>query len=188
MALTATTRSRGFLNLPLADVYQLIEPGPVVLLATSHRGRANVMTMTWHMMVEFTPPQIACIVSNRNHSFRALRATGECVIGIPDASMAKTVVAIGNRSGRDGDKIAALGIATLPGTRVAAPLLADCFANLECRVVETRLVNRFNLFVLQVVKAWTRGAPTRRPKTLHHQGWGRFAIDGETIRLPSGKP
>lgn len=173
-------------DLPLDNVYQLIEPGPVVLLATAHRGRANVMTMSWHMMVEFTPPQLACIVSNRNHSFRALRATGECVIAIPDAAMAKTVVAIGNRSGRDGDKIAALGLATLPASRVAAPLLPACFANLECRVVETRLVNRFNLFVLQVVKAWTRGGRAR-PKTLHHQGWGRFVLDGETIRLPSDK-
>ena len=174
-------------SLPLSKVYQLIEPGPVVLLATARRKRNNVMTMSWHMMVEFTPPQIACIVSSRNHSFRALRATGECVIAIPDASMAKTVVAIGNRSGRDGDKIAALGIPTLPGTRVAAPLLPECFANLECRVVETRLVNRYNLFVLEVVKAWMRGTPGTRPATLHHQGWGRFVTDGATIRLPSDK-
>ena len=63
----------------LDKVYQLIEPGPVVLLATSQRGRPNVMTMSWHMMVEFTPPQIACIVSNRNHSFTALRRTKETV-------------------------------------------------------------------------------------------------------------
>ena len=60
-------------TLALAQVYQLIEPGPVVLLTTSHRGIPNVMAMSWHMMVEFTPPQIACIVSNRNHSFKALR-------------------------------------------------------------------------------------------------------------------
>jgi flavin reductase (DIM6/NTAB) family NADH-FMN oxidoreductase RutF len=173
-------------ELPLADVYRLIEPGPVVLLSTSHRGRPNVMTMSWHMMVEFTPPQLACIVSNRNHSFRALRATRECVVAIPDASMAKQVVAIGNRSGRDGDKIAALGIATLPAKRVSAPLLADCFANLECRVIDTRLVNAHCLFILQVVQAWRRGR-TRFPKTLHHQGWGRFVTDGETIRLPSDK-
>jgi len=35
---------------PLSQVYQLIEPGPVVLLTTAHKGRANVMTMSWHMM------------------------------------------------------------------------------------------------------------------------------------------
>ena len=73
-------------DLPLAKVYQLLEPGPVVLLTTARRGRANIMTMSWHMMVEFEPPLIACVVSNADHSFAALRATGECVIAVPSPS------------------------------------------------------------------------------------------------------
>jgi flavin reductase (DIM6/NTAB) family NADH-FMN oxidoreductase RutF len=60
-------------TLSLSKVYQLLEPGPVVLLTTARRGRANVMTMSWHMMIEFEPPQIACVVSNANHSFAALQ-------------------------------------------------------------------------------------------------------------------
>lgn len=170
----------------LDKVYQLIEPGPVVLLTTSHRGVPNVMAMSWHMMVEFTPPQIACIVSNRNHSFKALRRSKECVIAIPPADDAKMVVAIGNRSGADGDKFAALGIATKPASQVAAPLLPDCFANLECRVVDTRMVNAYCMFILEVVQAWID--PDRQDaKTIHHQGWGKFAVDGRTIRLASDK-
>ncbi len=173
-------------SFPLDRAYQLIEPGPVVLLATSHRGVPNVMAMSWHMMVEFTPPQIACIVSNRNHSFQALRRTKECVIAIPPAEFAETVVAIGNCSGADTDKFATLGIATRPARQVAAPLLPDCFANLECRVADTRMVNAYCMFVLEVVHAWID--PQRRDaRTIHHQGWGRFAVDGRTIRLPSGK-
>ena len=46
-------------DLPLSDVYQVLEPGPVVLLTTARKGVANVMTMSWHMMVEFTPPLVA---------------------------------------------------------------------------------------------------------------------------------
>jgi len=57
--------------LPLSKVYQLLKPGPVVLLTTVRRGVPNVMTMSWHMMVEFEPPQIACVVSNANYSFAA---------------------------------------------------------------------------------------------------------------------
>ena len=59
----------------LSKVYQLLEPGPVVLLTTARAGRANVMTMSWHMMVEFEPPLVACVVSEANHSHAALRAT-----------------------------------------------------------------------------------------------------------------
>nr|WP_280845301.1 flavin reductase family protein [Neoroseomonas nitratireducens] len=171
---------------PLDRTYQLIEPGPVVLLATSHRGIPNVMAMSWHMMVEFTPPQIACIVSNRNHSFMALKRTKECVIAIPPAAMAKTVVGIGSCSGAEVDKVARFRLATRAARHVAAPLLPACIANLECRVVDTRMVSAYGMFVLEVVHAWTNPA-LRGAKTIHHQGWGTFALDGRVIRLPSGK-
>lgn len=173
-------------DLPLAKVYQLLEPGPVVLLTTRHNGRANVMTMSWHMMVEFEPPLVACVVSEADHSFAALRATGECVIAIPAVKLAAKVVKVGNCSGRDTDKFAAIGLTPLPASRVAPPLVAECFANLECRVADTRLVNKYNLFVLEVVKAWT-DPRQKNPKTIHHKGYGTFAVDGRTIRLKSDK-
>jgi len=134
--------------LPLAKVYQLIEPGPVVLLTTAHKGRANVMTMSWHTMLEFEPPLIACVVSSANHSFAALRATGECVIAIPARKLAAKVVKIGNTSGRDGDKFRAVGLEPVAAEQVAPPLIAECFANLECKVTDTRMVQKYNLFVL----------------------------------------
>lgn len=173
--------------LPLPEVYQLLEPGPVVLLTTAHRGQSNVMTMSWHMMVEFTPPLLACIVSTGDFSFTALRATKQCVIAIPAVELAPKVVEIGNCSGRDVDKFATLGLTQLPATLVTPPLVAECFANLECTVVETRLVNKYNLFVLQVVAAWTDPAQNH-PRTIHHHGYGRFVVDGETIMLPSRMP
>ena len=96
--------------LPLSKVYQLLEPGPVVLLTTAIGGRANVMTMSWHMMVEFTPPLIACVVSNADYSFAALRKARECVIAIPAVALTDKVVQIGNCSGRDVDKFALVGL------------------------------------------------------------------------------
>jgi flavin reductase (DIM6/NTAB) family NADH-FMN oxidoreductase RutF len=169
---------------PLSKVYTLIEPGPVVLLTTARRGRANVMTMSWHMMVEFEPPIVACVVSEANHSHSALRATKECVIAIPARKLARQVVAVGNVSGRDVDKFRTIGLTPVPASRVGPPLVAECFANLECRVVDTRFVRRYGLFVLQVVKAWVDPAQ-RQPKTIHHQGFGTFVVDGPRIRLPS---
>ena len=172
---------------PLAKVYQLLEPGPVVLLTTSRKGRANVMVMSWHMMVEFEPPLVACVVSDANYSFAALRATKECVIAIPAVELAEKVVQVGNCSGGDMNKFEAVGLTAVPGGVVEAPLVAECFANLECRVVDTRLVNKYCLFVLEVVKAWID--PTQKePRTLHHRGFGTFAVDGEIIKLKSSKP
>jgi flavin reductase (DIM6/NTAB) family NADH-FMN oxidoreductase RutF len=126
------------LTLPLSQVYRLLEPGPVVLLTTSHKGRANVMGMSWHMMVEFEPPLIACVVSEADFSFVALRETKECVIAIPAAQLAPMVVQIGNCSGRNVQKFARFGLTSLSAECVAPPLIAECFANLECKVVDTR--------------------------------------------------
>lgn len=174
-------------DLPLGKVYQLIEPGPVVLLTTAHMGRANVMTMSWHMMMDFEPPLIGCVVSSANHSFAALRATRECVIAIPAVAMANIVVAIGNCSGRDGDKLARLNVERAPAEQVSAPLIPACFANLECRVADTGMATRHNLFVLEVVKAWI-DPKQKKPRTIHHQGYGKFVVDGETIKLKSKMP
>jgi len=138
-------------------------------------------------MVEFEPPLVACVVSDANHSFAALRATKQCVIAVPGLELAPQVVAVGNYSGRDGNKFEKFGLTPAPAERVAAPLIAECFANLECKVADTRLVNRYNLFVLEVLKAWTD--PTQKnAKTIHHRGYGTFAVDGEIVKLRSRKP
>jgi flavin reductase (DIM6/NTAB) family NADH-FMN oxidoreductase RutF len=177
----STTRRRA---LPLSRVYRLLEPGPVVLVTTARRGRANVMTMSWQTMLEFEPPLVGCVVSNRNYSFAALRATKECVIAIPDARLAPKVVACGNTSGRDVDKFDAFGLTPVAASCVGAPLVAECFANLECRVIDTRMVAKYSFFVLEVVRAWIR-PDAAAPRTLHHRGRGEFAVDGRTLKLPS---
>jgi flavin reductase (DIM6/NTAB) family NADH-FMN oxidoreductase RutF len=171
-------------NLPLSRVYRQLEPGPVTLVATAHRGRANVMTMSWQTMLDFEPPLLAAVISAGNCSFAALRETGECVIAVPPAKLAKQVVGIGNCHGDEVDKFARFKLATKSARLVAAQLIEGCIANLECRVVDTKMVARYNLFVLEVAKAWHEPALRDAP-TLHHRGHGRFALDGRTLKLPS---
>jgi flavin reductase (DIM6/NTAB) family NADH-FMN oxidoreductase RutF len=168
----------------LSEVYGLLEPGPVVLLTTAAKGRANVMTQSWHTMIEFEPPMVACVVSNRNFTFNALKATKECVINIPTVELAEKVVACGNISGREADKFATIGLTPAAASRVRAPLIAECYANLECRVVDTREVNRYCLFILEVLKAWIDPAK-KHPRTIHHMGRGTFMVAGRTIKLRS---
>jgi flavin reductase (DIM6/NTAB) family NADH-FMN oxidoreductase RutF len=169
---------------PLSEVYRLLEPGPVVLVTTARKGRANIMPMSWHTMMEFEPPLVGCVLSNRNYSFETLRKTKECVINIPTVELAKTVVACGNVSGRRVDKFAAFGLTPVAAACVQAPLIAECYASLECQVRDGKLVARYNFFVLEVVHAWI-SASRKRPRTIHHQGEGEFMVAGRTISLPS---
>jgi flavin reductase (DIM6/NTAB) family NADH-FMN oxidoreductase RutF len=112
-------------RLALGQVYQLLEKGPVTLLTTARKGRANVMTMSWQMMLEFEPPLVACVVSGNNYSFEALRATGECVIALPARRLAAEAVKVGNCSGRDTDKFEAFGLTPVAASLVKAPLIAE---------------------------------------------------------------
>ncbi len=171
-------------SFPLSKVYGLLEPGPVVLVTTAQRGLANVMTLSWLTMMDFEPPLFGMVMSDRNYSFAALKATRQCVINIPTVELAAKVVSVGNSSGRRIDKFAAFGLTPRPARLVAPPLIDECYASLECRVTDARLAKQYNFFVLEVLKAWVDPA-RKRPRTLHHLGKGRFVIDGRTITLPS---
>jgi flavin reductase (DIM6/NTAB) family NADH-FMN oxidoreductase RutF len=171
-------------SFPLSRVYRLLEPGPVVMVTTARKGRPNVMTMSWHTMMEFEPPLVGCVISNRNFSFDILRKTRECVINIPTVELAAQTVRVGNCSGQKTDKFAAFGLTPLPAAHVAPPLIAECYANLECKVVDVRLVEKYNFFVLEVVKAWIDPA-RNKPRTIHHLGMGAFMVAGRRIKLPS---
>jgi flavin reductase (DIM6/NTAB) family NADH-FMN oxidoreductase RutF len=82
------------------------------------------------------------------------------------------------------DKFKKFKLTAMPASQVESPLIDECFANLECKVVDTRMVNKYNFFVLEVVKAWV--APEQKnPRTLHHQGKGVFMVAGNMLKLPS---
>ena len=171
-------------NLPLPKVYCLLEPGPVVMVTTARKGQANIMTMSWHMMIDFEPPIVGCVISNRNYTFDILKATKECVINVPTVELAQKVVGVGNTSGREIDKFKAFGLTPVPASIVQAPLVDECYANLECKVVDGKMVAKYNLFILEVLKAWID--PARKdPRTIHHRGQGAFMIAGETVKFPS---
>lgn len=138
------------------------------------------MTMGWHLVMEFTPSLIGCVISSANHSHEMIRRSRECVINLPTTALTDTVVRIGNCSGAEVDKFAAFGLARGAGEVVKAPLVTDCHANFECRLHDTALVKRHDFFIFEVVKAHVAPRP-RHPKTLHYTGDGVFVVAGQVI-------
>ena len=165
-------------DFPVSKVRRYLEPGPIVLVSSRWRGKSNIMTMGWHMVMEFEPSLIGCYIWTENFTFDLVRKSRACVFNIPTVDIAPTVVRIGNTSGRDIDKFAEFGLTPVPGAKVNAPLIAECFANFECRLADARMVKRYSLFVFEVVKAHVATAP-KYPKTIHYRGDGVFMISGE---------
>jgi flavin reductase (DIM6/NTAB) family NADH-FMN oxidoreductase RutF len=161
-------------ELPLAKAFMLLEPGPVVLLTTATAKKKNVMTLSWHMVVDFTP-RIAFVTGSWNHSYKALVRERECVIAVPGVDLARKVVAIGACSGTDTDKFKKFRLTPLRAKAVKAPLVAECLANIECRVVDH--IRKHDIFVLDAVRAWID--PKRRERRMFHAvGDGTFIADG----------
>ncbi|ATA95125.1 flavin reductase family protein [Sinorhizobium meliloti] len=169
-------------ELPASQAYRVLEPGPIVMVSTSDNGKPNVMTMGFHMMIQQDPPLIGCVIGPWDHSYQALRKTGECVIAVPGLDLAETVVDVGNCSGDRVDKLQRYGLMTQPARDVSAPLLRDCLANIEYRVVDTRLLDPYNLFILEATRIWINENRKER-RMMHHRGDGTFTVDGGTLDL-----
>ena len=175
---------------PLHKAFMLLEPGPVVLVTTFGENRPNIMTLSWTMVLDFTP-RFAFMTGAWNFSYEALIKTRECVIAVPTANLAETAVRIGSCSGREVDKFEKYGLTPLTASSVKAPLIKECYANLECRVVH--YIEEHNIFVLDCVKAWVDDKEDN-PRFFHAIGDGRFIVDGEVInhreimidKLPAG--
>ncbi len=171
-------------NFPLAKVYSLLESGPVVMVSTLYKGRPDVMSMSWHTMIDFEPPLIGCVISERNQTFDAMKTTKQCVLNIPTVKLLKTMVGCGNVSGRTADKFSQFKLTSLPASLVEAPLIAECYANIECKLVDAKLAKKYNFFILEAVKAWI--TPSMLPaKTIHHLGKTSFMIAGRNVEVPS---
>ncbi|MBN2188144.1 MAG: flavin reductase family protein [Chitinispirillaceae bacterium] len=169
---------------PLAGVYRLLECGPVVLVTTSRKNRPNVMAMAWHTMMDFAPPLLGCVIDAKSLTFGTLRKTKECVINIPSVDLAAQVVSCGSTSGRDIDKFRTFGLTPLPASRVAAPLIDECWAGIECRLADARMAAKYNFFVLEALAAWV-DPRVKSPKTIHHLGKGKFMVAGRTFTPPA---
>lgn len=164
-------------TLPLSKAFTLIEPGPVVLATTWDGRKSNVMTISWTMVVDFTP-RFAITTGTWNYSFRALDKTRECVIAIPGADLLDTAVSIGTCSGADADKFAKFKLTSVPAKVVRAPLIQECLANIECRVVD--IVRRHDIVVLEAVAAHV-STGRKETRTLHAVGDGTFIVDGRRL-------
>jgi flavin reductase (DIM6/NTAB) family NADH-FMN oxidoreductase RutF len=174
-----TYKKRDF---PVSDIRRYLEPGPVVLVSSRWREKTNIMTMGWHTVMEFSPSLVGCIISSGNHSFEMIRDSNQCVINVPTADIATTVVKIGNCSGGSVDKFKKFRLHAEDAEEIEAPLIAECPVSLECRLVDDALVDKYNFFIFEVVKAHAAPAP-KNPKTIHYRGNGDFMVAGGSRSL-----
>lgn len=164
-------------RLNLSKAFTLMESGPVVLVTTHHGKKDNVMTISWTMVMDFTPV-FAITTGPWNYSFAALQKNRECVIAIPTVDLLDKVVGIGTSTGADTDKFSTFGLTPVQAKLVKPPLIRECFANIECKVID--IVKKHNIVVLEGVAAYVDTA-RKEKRMVHAVGDGTFIVDGRRI-------
>jgi flavin reductase (DIM6/NTAB) family NADH-FMN oxidoreductase RutF len=92
--------------------------------------------------------------------------------------MLDKVVGIGTCSGADTDKFTKFKFTPVKGKIVKAPLIKECLANIECKVVD--IVNKHNIVVLEAVAAYF-DTSRKEKRTIHAVGDGTFIVDGRKL-------
>ena len=164
-------------KMQLSKAFTLIESGPVVLVTTSDGKKDNIMTISWTMVMDFTPV-IAITTGPWNYSYAALRKSKECVISVPTVDLLDKVVGVGTCSGADTDKFEKFGLTPVKGKYVRSPLIKECLANIECKVID--IVQKHNIIVLEGVAAYFDSS-RKEKRTVHAIGDGTFIVDGRRL-------
>ena len=165
---------------PVNKVRRFLEPGPVVLVSSSYKGERDVMAMGWHMILGDVPSLVGCFIWDQNYSRELIRRSRQCVINVPTDDMADAVIGVGNTHGPKPDKFETFGMTAVEAETVDAPMIAECYANFECKLVDASLIRKYSLFVFEVVKAHVAASP-KYPRTMHYRGDGAFMVSGPTV-------
>lgn len=177
-------------TMQISKAFTLIEPGPVVFVTTNDGKKNNIMTISWTMVVDFTP-EFAITTGPWNYSFAALRKSKECVIAIPTVDILDKVVGVGTCSGADTNKFEKFELTPVQGKYVRSPLIKECLANIECKVID--VVEKHNIVVLEGLAAYIDNS-RKEKRTVHAVGDGTFVVDGRKLnrremmlsKLPEG--
>lgn len=174
---------------PLSKAYRLLNHGPVVLISSSLDGKHNIMPIAWQVPIEFDPTKIALIIGDHSHTFKTVKKTKECVVNLPTVDIVDKVFSCGKVHGGEVDKFKKFGLTADKASKVKAPLIGECIANLECKVFDEKMSDTHNIFLVECVAAWVEEgvydeflrADKPNVKTLHHLGADNFAVPADKI-------
>ncbi|HJB68430.1 MAG TPA: flavin reductase family protein [Candidatus Fournierella excrementigallinarum] len=129
----------------------LLGPVPPVLVSCGEGENANLITIAWAGTVCTQPPRVSISVRPARHSYGLIKESGEFVVNLPTAALARAVDWCGVKSGKDVDKFSAMGLHAAPASKVSCPLLAESPVNLECKVFQRLELGSHDLFLADVV-------------------------------------
>lgn len=138
----------------LSRAYRLLHPRNVVMVSCIDKtGGANIITLAWSMPTSADPPMVAISVSPKRYSHRLIKEAGEFVVNVPTVQIARESLLCGRVSGRKHDKFKKARLTALPAKKVKAPIIKECVAHLECKLVQELTTGDHTVFIGKVLAA-----------------------------------
>jgi len=143
-------------KLDVKEFHRLMNPRPTVLVTSIHpeTGKPNIITLAWTAPASHRPRLIAVFISTKRYSHDLIAKTKEFVLNIPGIELVDQAYACGTKSGRNVDKFTSTNLTAKPARKVKPPIIEECFAHLECKVVDQFPVGDHSMFIGKVVAAY----------------------------------
>jgi flavin reductase (DIM6/NTAB) family NADH-FMN oxidoreductase RutF len=179
-------------SVDLSRSYKLMTHGPVTLLSTSFQDKKNVMAVAWSMPLDFSPPKVAVVIDANTLTRELVDKTGEFALQVPSKKLALLTKEVGHISGKEIDKFEAFNIKTFSAEKIKAPLLEDCIAWLECRVIQDAR-QTYDLFIAEVIAAQADAtqfidgrwqfSQDHEQRSIHYMAGGEFYVTGDSFEV-----
>lgn len=172
--------------IPIEQSLRLLQPGPLVFVSSLHKERFTVTPVAWTTPLNQRPPLIGVVIRQDRFVYELIQASGEFGVSILSSDFGGEALRAGLISGRQQeDKFTATGLHPIAGKRIAAPLVDEATAHLECSVERTIDIGDHTMFIGRVLVAevaegafdgnWVTSSVT----PLHYLGGNVFAPLGE---------
>jgi len=172
-------------------VYRLLHPRHTVLVSCRDKnGKANIITLAWTMPTSIKPPLIVMSIAPRRHSHRMIKETGEFVVNVPTMKIVRQTLFCGRISGKECDKFKEAPLTAMRAKKVRAPIIKECVAHLECKLVQTIKTGDHTLFVGEVVAAYAKKGVfiktfnVEKVKPVFHMGGDSFVTVHPKVVTP----
>ncbi|MFC1596182.1 flavin reductase family protein [Candidatus Margulisiibacteriota bacterium] len=134
---------------------RLLNYGPVSLITSKFKEQKNISTVSWTMPVSSNPALVAIAVTKKRFTYSLIKESREFIINIPTADLKKEVLFCGKTTGREMDKFEKSGLTPVAAKKVDAPIVDECFAHLECKVVDEISSGDHMLFIGDVIAVYS---------------------------------
>lgn len=181
------------IEVPSQKAYRLIYPRLVVLASCIDQatGKPNIITIAWATPLSMNPPLVGILIAPRRYSHELISNAKEFVINIPTVEILDKAIKCGRTSGRRHEKFSEFGLTAKPSKVVKSPIIEECIAHLECKLVDQITTGDHTLFVGEVVAAYANeGAfdgefmDIERVRNLYQVSGDSFAVLSKKLLKP----